>query len=119
MTSNKRGDLGLTIAFGGKAGGAGSAAQGAVAIDDEFNAGIGFTLLSVVASGTHNRSDERYGDYFTIHPYEPCEKWFSATSYALFGGTGIANVNSRYVEFGRNQSKGCYDAHSKQRPQAP
>src|SRR5262249_17472274 len=93
VTSNKRGDLGLTIAFGGKAGGGGSAAQGAVAIDDEFNPGIGFTSLSLVASGTHNRNDNRYGDYFTIHAYEPCEKWFSATSYALSGGTGIANVN--------------------------
>jgi hypothetical protein len=119
VTANKRGDLGITVAFGGKAGGGGSAAQGAIGVDDEFTTGTGFFNLALVASGTHNRNDGRYGDYFTIHPYEPCEKWFSATSYALSGGTGVANVNSRYVEFGRNQSKKCYDAHRNQAPQAP
>lgn len=117
VTANKRGDLGISLALGGKAGGGGSAAQAYVGVDDEFTPGIGFfQTVTLTASGTHNRSDQRYGDYFTIHPYEPCEKWFSATNYALLNGVGAANVNSRYVEFGRNQSFRCYQAHSNQLP---
>jgi hypothetical protein len=117
VTSNKRGDIGITAAFGGKAGGGGTAAQGIVGVDDEFTTGIGFFgSLLITASGTHNRSDNRYGDYFTIHSYEPCEKWFSATNYARLNGTAIGNINSRYVEFGRNQSLQCYRAHFTQLP---
>ncbi len=117
VTANKRGDIGITLAAGGRAGGGGTAAQGFVGIDDEFTAGIGFfgTFL-LTAPGTHNRSDGRYGDYFTIHPYEPCEKWFSATNYGLLNGALVKNVNSRYVEFGRNQSARCYRAHGSQLP---
>jgi hypothetical protein len=118
VTANKRGDLGISLGFGGKAGGGGAAAQGAVGIADEFTGGIGFfQQLFGTAAGTHNRSDERYGDYFTIHPYEPCEKWFSATNYALLNGVSAANVNERYVEFGRQQSLRCYQAHRNQLPQ--
>lgn len=111
VTSNKRGDLGISVAFGGRAGGGGAAVQGAVGVDDEFTTGLGFFggSLATTALGTHNPT--RFGDYFTIHPYEPCEKWFAATNYALSGGTGVANVNSRYVEFGRNQSIRCYNSH--------
>jgi protein-disulfide isomerase len=117
VTANKRGDLGISIAAGGKAGGGDTAAQGFVGIDDEFTTGIGFFgTLVLAASGTHNRSDARYGDYFTIHPYEPCEKWFTATNYALLNGTAVANVNSRYIEFGRNQSLRCYNSHRKHIP---
>lgn len=116
VTANKRGDLGLSIAFGGVAGGGGSAAQGAVGLDDEFTSGIHFGTLILTASGTHNRSDDRFGDYFTIHPYEPCEKWFTATNYARLNGTAVSNINSRYIEFGRNQSARCYKAHATQRP---
>ena len=115
VAANKRGDLGISLAFGGRAGGGGAAAQGAVGVDDEFTPGISFNL-AFAAAGTHNRSDQRYGDYFTVHAYEPCEKWFNATSYALLNGVSAANVNSRYLEFGRNQSLRCYQAHSNQLP---
>lgn len=117
VTSNKRGDIGISLAAGGRAGGGGSAAQGFVGVDDEFTTGIGFfSSVALTANGTHNRSDNRYGDYFTIHSYEPCEKWFSATNYARLNGTALANINSRYVEFGRNQSVQCYRAHASQLP---
>ncbi|MGH7753888.1 MAG: hypothetical protein ACREN5_13835, partial [Gemmatimonadales bacterium] len=118
VTANKRGDLGISIAAGGRAGGGGTAAQGFVGIDDEFTTGLGFFgIFFLTASGTHNRSDGRYGDYFTIHPHEPCEKWFSATNYALLNGNTLpAHVNSRYVEFGRQQSFRCYNSHRNQLP---
>lgn len=117
VTANKRGDIGLSIAAGGKKGGGGTAARGFVGLDDEFTSGIGFFgTVRLTASGTHNRSDSRFGDYFTIRAYEPCEKWFTATNYALLNGTGVANVNSRYVEFGRNQSFRCYRAHRNHAP---
>lgn len=127
VTSNSRGDIGLSIALGGRAGGgggAGTAVRGAVGIDDEFTTGIGFFgTVFTTAAGTHNpppgpASDPapRFGDYFTIHPYEPCEKWFSATNYALLNGANVASINSRYVEFGRQQSRRCYNAHRSQFP---
>lgn len=111
VTANKRGDIGLSIASGGKSGGLGTAARGYVAIEDEFTSGISFGSFTLTASGTHNRSDGRFGDYFTIHPYEPCEKWFTATNYSLLNGAAVANVNSRYIEFGRKQSERCYRSH--------
>jgi len=119
VTANKRGDIGITLAVGGRAGGGGTAARGYVGLDDEFTSGVGaFGTVFLTANGTHNRSDGRYGDYFTIHPYEPCEKWFTATNYSLLNGTAVSNVNSRYVEFGRNQSVRCYRAHRDQVPAA-
>ncbi|MBI5192537.1 MAG: hypothetical protein HZA08_03720 [Nitrospirae bacterium] len=111
VTANKRGDLGLSIASGGKAGGLGTAAKGYVAIEDEFTSGLTFGSFTLTANGTYNRSDGRFGDYFTIHSYEPCEKWFSATNYSLLNGTAVGNVNSRYIEFGRKQSERCYRSH--------
>jgi hypothetical protein len=117
VTANKRGDIGITLASGGRAGGGGTAARGFVGLDDEFTTGLGsFGTVFLTASGTHNRSDGRYGDYFTIHPYEACEKWFSATNYARLNGTALANINSRYIEFGRNQSFRCYRAHANHLP---
>ncbi len=117
VTANSRGDIGITLAAGGQAGGGGTAAQGFVGISDEFTGGNGsFGSVFIAAAGSHNRADGRFGDYFTIHPYEPCEKWFSATSYALNGGTAVSNVNSRYVEFGRNESFRCYNSHTGQLP---
>lgn len=117
VAANKRGDLGMTIAAGGKAGGGGTAAQGFVGMDDDFTSGIGnFGTFALTAAGTHNRSDGRYGDYFTAHPWEPCEKWFNATNYALNGGSATTNVNARYVEFGRNRDKKCYDNWNTQAP---
>jgi hypothetical protein len=117
VSASKEGDFGITLAFGGKAGGGGLPVRGAVGIDDEFTSGLGFfDTIFTVASGTHNPPNGRFGDYFVIHPYEPCEKWFSATSYALNGGTALANVNSRYVEFGRNRSRKCYESHRDQFP---
>jgi hypothetical protein len=117
VTANKRGDIGITLAAGGKAGGGGTAAQGYVGLDDEFTPGIGFfgTFL-LTAPGTHNRSDDRFGDYLTIHQYQPCGNWFTATNYSLNNGAAVSNVNSRYIEFGRNQSSGCYQANANQLP---
>jgi hypothetical protein len=62
----------------------------------------------LVASGTHNPADNRYGDYVSVRQHEPCDLFFNATSYALSGGTAATNVNARYVEFGRNRDNRCY-----------
>jgi hypothetical protein len=116
ISANERGDIGMVLAFGGRAGGGAgtNAAQPAVGLDDDFCPGLGVFCaggganFSPVAAGTHNRADARYGDYFTIHPHEPCDNFFGATAYALNGGTGVANVNARWVEFGRNRDGKCY-----------
>lgn len=107
---NSQGDLGVSFAAGGKFGGGGSAAQGFVIVEDETSAGVTFNGLSatLTASGTHNRSDARYGDYFTIDRNERCPLSWVATNYALLNGnTSASNVNARYVEFRSSFDPSC------------
>jgi hypothetical protein len=106
--ANDRGDFGLVIAVGGRAGGGGSAAHPDAFMIDEFSPGPGGFSLSALVSGTHNRTDARYGDYFTVRRQAPCGEFFSATGYALSGGTAASNVAARYVEFGRRRDEQCY-----------
>jgi hypothetical protein len=119
VSANKRGDIGITLAWGGQAGGGGTAVRSGVGIADEFTASIGFfgTVFQTVV-GVANRSDGRFGDYFTIHPHEPCEKWFSANNYAWDNSpvNGPEDVNYRTVDFGREQSFACYRSHRNQKP---
>jgi hypothetical protein len=106
VSSNTRGDIGVSLARGGRAGGGGEALNGRVAIADNYTGAIGFVQTTYqVAAGTHNPS--RHGDYFTVRRMVPCGKYFAATNFALNGGTGLSNVNSRYVIFGRNESFRC------------
>jgi hypothetical protein len=111
VSANDRGDFGISIAWGGNAGVGGPAVQGYVAMADEFSSATpgAFATFFGVATGTHNPPvGDRYGDYLTVRPHEPCTLWFSATSYALDGGTASSNVNLRYVEFGRGRDQKCY-----------
>jgi hypothetical protein len=108
ISTNDHGDLGISTAVGGKKGGGGTAAQGFVGIADDFSGGVGFFPTIVrTAVGTHNRPDQRFGDYFVTHRHNPCGNSWTATNYALNGGLNTANVNSRYVEFGRGRDVGC------------
>jgi len=118
VSANPNSDIGIAMAQGGQAGGGGSAASPAVGLSDQFSGGLGtFNIFAVPsATGTHNRLDARYGDYFEIHPHQPCANWFVTEVYALIGGTLNTNVMSRYVEFGRQQSFRCYNAHRSQNP---
>jgi hypothetical protein len=108
IATNDRGDVGLSTTFGSKAGGGGSAPQGYVGIDDDFTSGYAFTSISLVASGTHSTGNARWGDYFKTSRQVPCGLFFTATNYALIDGTAAANVNSRFVEFGRGRDEKCY-----------
>ncbi len=110
VAANERGDVGLTIGAGGQAGGGGPAVQGYVGIDDEFTAGIGtFGTVFLTAAGTHNPSNGRFGDYFTIRQHEPCDLFFMATNYALLNGnTSSQHVNARAVQFGRGRDEQCW-----------
>lgn len=108
LGSNSRNDLGLSLAVGGRAGGGGTAAQGHIAVDDASSAGIFFPLVSLTASGTHNRSDGRFGDYFTVRGNDQCPGAWSATNYSLLNGnTSPAHVNARYVEFWSTSQAAC------------
>lgn len=102
------GHFGLAIAAGGKAGGGGPAVQGYVGIDDDYTTGIGtYGTVQLVASGTHNPS--RWGDYYSIGINRPCSYFWNAALFAMSGGTAGANVNARYVEFGRGRDENCYN----------
>lgn len=108
VSGNVFGDLGISIAAGGRAGGGGAAAQGYVGVDDTPSDGIHFGTVILTASGTHNRTDGRYGDYFTVRPNARCQNAWVGTNYALLNGTATANVNARYVEFGSTLDSGCF-----------
>jgi hypothetical protein len=106
LASNSSGDIGLSLGFGGQAGGGGTAAQGAVAVDDASSAGVFFPTLLLTAVGTHNRTDARFGDYFTVRAGRCANTWV-ATNYALNGGTTSGDVNARYIGFQSNLIGAC------------
>jgi len=112
---NARGDLGVTIAFGGKDGGNGRALASGVAIEDEYTTKYKLNTVYVTTNGTdmpssNNKSwDQRYGDYLSVKPHDPCPLWWVAGNYALSGGGGPANVVANYIEFGRQRDKNCWD----------
>ncbi len=106
--ANSFGEFGLTFANGGRRFGGGTAARGAIAVDDAGSAGNFFPTFSITATGTHNRSDSRYGDYFTIRKNDGCSHGWVATNYALSGGnTSSSHVNARYVEFQSSLRTAC------------
>lgn len=104
--ANDRGDQGLAIALGGANGGGGPAVATAVGMKDQYNPGPGGFAFSKPAAATHNPS--RFGDYFPVRRQSPCGEWFTVMAYGMNGGTALANVNARYVEFGRNRDFQCY-----------
>jgi hypothetical protein len=108
LSSNDRGDIGFSVAAGGKAGGGGSAVQGYVGMRTPSG-----TEMAVVAGGVANQASNRYGDYLTIHRYQGCSSYFTATAYAwdkapVVDGKGI---NARWVEFGRSGDAACWQEH--------
>ena len=114
LAVNPRGDLGMSIALGGRLGGGGGAAtavQGGVATSDDFSTAFGnFDGFLVDTAGTQNPPNNRYGDYFSVRPQTPCDIFFNATNYALIVGpaNALINPNVRYVEFGRERDQRCY-----------
>jgi hypothetical protein len=110
LGANASGQFGLTVAVGGRAGGGGTAAQGAIAVDDSQSTGNSFPTLQITAAASHNPSDGRFGDYFTIRRNNKCfgSYGWTATNYGLaFGNTSSTNVNARYVEFQSNTLPQC------------
>jgi hypothetical protein len=113
VTGNILGDIGLSIAYGGRSGGGGTAVRAGVGISDNFSTGVGrFGSVTTTATGVANRSDGRYGDYFTIHPYQTCDRWFGATNFAWDSAPvdNANDVNTRWIEFGREAHLSCYNA---------
>ncbi|MCC7104717.1 MAG: hypothetical protein IT307_06205 [Chloroflexi bacterium] len=110
VSANTRGDLGLALAGGGRAGGGGLPVQGFVGMADDYTGGFGvFPTIYLATPGTHNPPDGRFGDTYSIRPASPCGLFWTAASYALSGGTAVQNVNARYIEFGRERDRGCWD----------
>jgi len=106
--SNARGDIGMSLALGG--GNWGTAAEGFIGLDDDYTTGPGkFYVVYKTAAGTHNRTDDRFGDYFTVRPHSPDGLAFTATNYSLLNGnTSSAHVNARYIQFVRGHYANGY-----------
>lgn len=109
MSIRTRGDLGLTLAFGGKNGGNGRALGAGVALEDEFTTGFNLGTVFVTTDGTDMLSNQRYGDYLSVKPDEPCPLWWVAGNYAFSGGGGSSSLVARYLQFGRQRDKNCWD----------
>jgi hypothetical protein len=108
LGANRFGEFGMSFAHGGRQGGGGQAAQGAIAVDDANSAGNTFPFFVTTATGTHNRSDGRFGDYFTVRRNDKCSHGWVGTNYALSGGnTTSAHVNARYIEFQSSLRANC------------
>jgi len=107
MSSNSRGNVGMSLAFGGRTGGGGPAVRGVVRLKTLSAAESVF-----VSAGVANRSDGRYGDYSTIQRYQTCTAWFGATAYSWDSSPVDAadDVDARWVEFGREGDLACYNA---------
>lgn len=106
---NARGDLGIVIAFGGRAGGGGPALSAGVGIEDEYTPKYRVKTVYVTTQGTDmpSTTSQRYGDYLSVKPHEPCSLWWIAGNYALTNG-GKTPVGE-YVEFGRQRDRSCWD----------
>ncbi len=107
MQSNSRGNIGMALAFGGRNGGGGPAVRGVVRLKTLSPASSVF-----VSSGVANRSDGRYGDYMTTERYYGCRAWFGSTAYSWDSSPVDAanDVDARWVEFGREGDRACYNA---------
>lgn len=109
VSANQRGDVGLSIAWGGKNGGSGPALVAGVGIADDYSSSAGFFgSVTSTATGTHQPPDGRYGDFLTVRPHQPCDLWWTAENFAYLNGSAATNVNARYVEFGRNRDQRCW-----------
>lgn len=106
---NARGDLGLSLAFGGRNGGGGQALGAGVAIEDEFTTGYSLGTVFVTTNGTDMPTGQRYGDYLSVKAHEPCPLWWAAANYAFSGGGNAVNLVGRYLQFGRERDKNCWE----------
>jgi hypothetical protein len=98
----------MSIAIGGRAGGGGTPVRGYVGVDDASTAGTFFSTFSLTAQGTHNPSNNRFGDYFTVRVDDRCPSAWVATNYALLNGnTSSSHVNARYVRFQSTSDATC------------
>lgn len=109
LGSNQFGEYALSVGLGGdNVVNSGTNARGGVGVDDSSSAGFFFPTVQTTATGTHNRSDGRFGDYFTVRNNERCANTWNATNYSLLNGNTLAShVNARYVEFQSNSDPPC------------
>jgi hypothetical protein len=115
---NERGDWGLIVGWGGRAGGGGAAIHPDFSIRDDYS---GFSTHVPFATGTHNPagSTPRWGDYQSVRRHQACGMAWSGTGYAHNGGTGVANINARYIEFMRGRDAQCYLQWRDEVPETP
>jgi hypothetical protein len=121
---NERGDFGFIVGRGGNnpGGVAIEPVRPYWGIDDDYTAGAGVVdLFTLFASGTHNPggAPPRWGDYHSVRRQQPCGMAWSGTGYAHNGGTGVANINARYIEFMRGRDYQCYVQWRDEIPDAP
>jgi len=93
MHTNSNGEVGITYAYGGAGVANPNTAMGFLTGGDRRQFGM--------TGGTHGPSAQVWGDYLTIRPDGANPKLFSATGYALVGGTTDNFSVPIYVRFGR------------------
>jgi hypothetical protein len=99
--ANARGDVGVTINYGGL----GSYPSCAVMIDDDLNAAPPPWENVVLAAGNSGPDTDRWGDYNTTHAFQPSREAWIAACHVLRGGTSGTAVEPRYGIFGRERDR--------------
>lgn len=101
VAANDRGDLGVILHYG-----SGTALNPSVAygiVDDYVNAAPGFTLFAARTSNARP-SDNRWGDYNTVRPFNPTGKVWIAGSHYISGSTSCAScARPVFFVFGRQR----------------
>ena len=116
---NERGDWGMVVGWGGVSGGGGVAVHTNFSIRDDYD--TGFLVHTPFATGTHNPASSlpRWGGYQSVRRHQACGMAWSGTGYAHNGGTGVANINARYIEFMRGRDYQCYVQWRDEVPETP
>jgi hypothetical protein len=96
---NARGDLGMTVQYGGR----NLAPSSVVGIADDLTAaGSGWDLMFTRTGGA-GPADDRWGDYLTVRPASGNGNTWVATGFTLQGGRTDAFVEPHFMWFGRER----------------
>jgi hypothetical protein len=100
---NARGDVGIVVHGSGSSFYPGFA----VGIDDDYSRDAGYGPpgweLKYVRFGTQGPNGNRWGDYFSVHPFAPNGLGWIATGTTMQGCGGAGCKETRYELFGRER----------------
>jgi len=98
---NDRGDVGFTLFYGGGS----YHPTHCVGVRDAYAA----LSLAATRASSNGPAGGAWGDYLSCRRHSPDGLTWIATGYTMQGGSGRANVEPRYVHFGRGRDRFAVD----------